>query len=64
MVRRGIDLLRARGAGAIAVRDDDGVGSDWRFDAAEEEIILPAAPEQKERSRTEQDLPGPHAPDQ
>ena len=43
MVSRGVDLFRARGAGAIAIRDDNRVGSDRRLDAAEQEIILPAA---------------------
>ena len=31
------------------------------LDAAEQEIILPAAPKEKERSREEQDLQGPHS---
>ena len=58
MVSRGIDLFRARGAGAIAIRDDNRVGSDRRLDAAEQEIILPAAPGEEERGGAEQDLVG------
>ena len=61
MVSRRCHPFRAGNAGAIAVRDDYRVGADRRLDAAEQEIIPPAAPNEKERSRAEQDLPDSHS---
>ena len=52
MIPRGFDSLRAGSGDAIAVRDDNRVGSYRRLDAAEKEIVVTAASEQKERNRT------------
>jgi hypothetical protein len=51
VVRRSIDALGAGRGYAIAVRDDNRVRSDGNLDAAEEEIVVPAASKQKERQR-------------
>src|ERR1039457_7445053 len=63
MVSRGVDLLRTGSAGAVAIRDDNGVGSEGRFDAAEEEVVTAAARGEKERGGEKQDGPGSHGCD-
>src|ERR1035438_572703 len=60
MVSRGVDLLRTGSAGAVAIRDDNGVGSEGRFDTAEEEVVTAAARGEKERGGEKQDGPGSH----
>jgi hypothetical protein len=63
MVSRGVDLFRTGSAEAVAIRDGDGVGSQGRFDAAEEEIVTAAARGEKERGGEQQDGPGSHGCD-
>jgi hypothetical protein len=58
MVSRGVDLLRAWSAGAVAICDDNSVGSDRRLDPAKQEIILPAASGKEERGGAKQDSDG------
>src|ERR1019366_5161456 len=62
VVSRGFDLFRAGNAGAIAIRDDYLVGAHRRLDAAEQEIIPPAAPNENERSGAERESPDSHGP--
>jgi hypothetical protein len=60
MKSRGFESLRAGSGDAIAVRDDNRMSSYRRLDAAEEEIVVPAASKEKERKRTEWDSPNFH----
>jgi hypothetical protein len=61
MESRGIHPFRAGSAGAIAVRNDDGVSSDGSFHPAKQKIVSPAARGQQEPGGTERDSPDSHA---